>query len=151
MAGTCLYYQEKGRIKMFLAKRPPDKPYPHKYVLGWGGHLEKGETPEQALLRELSEEMPLVKKKNLRDIKNICSILETVAGNVTGARGTIFLVRISKKKAGEIIRNTRLLKESYDAKFVPLEEIEKIHSASPEKFLPHYVPAIPHLREWLRK
>jgi len=49
--------------KILLEKRPPDsKVYPNCWDTP-GGHLESNETPEQALVREMKEELNIVCKR----------------------------------------------------------------------------------------
>lgn len=47
---------EKGKILLYLRDNKPDIPFPNHWDL-FGGFIETGETPEQALLRELKEEL----------------------------------------------------------------------------------------------
>jgi 8-oxo-dGTP diphosphatase len=45
--------------RVLICRRRADQPHPLKWEFP-GGKVEKGETPEQALLRELSEELAIV-------------------------------------------------------------------------------------------
>ncbi len=53
-----LFYDDKGNI--IMQERPKEK-VGHKYGF-FGGHIEKEETPEQALIREIKEEMGIILK-----------------------------------------------------------------------------------------
>jgi 8-oxo-dGTP diphosphatase len=47
---------DKGEILLYLRDNKPDIPFPNHWDL-IGGHVEEGETPEEALLREVKEEL----------------------------------------------------------------------------------------------
>lgn len=47
---------DKGEFLLYLRDNKPDIPYPNHWDLV-GGHVEEGETPEQALIREVKEEL----------------------------------------------------------------------------------------------
>ena len=49
---------EKGEILLYLRDNKPEIPFPNHWDL-IGGHLEEGETPEQALVREVKEELAI--------------------------------------------------------------------------------------------
>ena len=49
---------DKGEILLYLRDNKPDIPFPNYWDL-IGGHVEEGETPEEALLREVKEELDL--------------------------------------------------------------------------------------------
>jgi len=51
-----LLFDRAGRLLIYLRDANPAIPFPNHWDL-FGGHLETGETPEQALLREVKEEI----------------------------------------------------------------------------------------------
>ena len=53
-----LLFDRKGRLLIYLRDDKPEIPFPNHWDF-FGGHLEKGETPEQALVREIKEELGL--------------------------------------------------------------------------------------------
>lgn len=59
---ACALIDVDGRV--LLAKRPAGKPMPHLWEFP-GGKIEENETPEQAIIRELDEELGI-------DTKSTC-------------------------------------------------------------------------------
>jgi 8-oxo-dGTP diphosphatase len=51
-----LLFDCNGRLVVYLRDNNPAIPFPNHWDL-FGGHLEAGETPEQALVREVREEV----------------------------------------------------------------------------------------------
>jgi 8-oxo-dGTP diphosphatase len=49
---------DKGEFLLYLRDNKPDIPFPGYWDL-IGGHVEEGETPEEALVREVKEELDL--------------------------------------------------------------------------------------------
>ena len=49
---------DKGEILLYLRDNKPDIPFPNYWDL-IGGHVEEGETPEEALVREVKEELDI--------------------------------------------------------------------------------------------
>jgi len=49
---------DEGKFLLYLRDNKPDIPFPDHWDL-IGGHIEEGETPEEALLREVKEELDL--------------------------------------------------------------------------------------------
>jgi 8-oxo-dGTP diphosphatase len=49
---------DKGEILLYLRDNRPDIPFPNHWDL-IGGHVEEGETPEKALVREVKEELDI--------------------------------------------------------------------------------------------
>lgn len=51
-----IFENDKGEILLYLRDNKPGIPFPNHWDL-IGGHLEEGETPEEALVREVKEEL----------------------------------------------------------------------------------------------
>jgi mutator protein MutT len=51
-----LLFDRDGRLLIYLRDNKPDIPFPNCWDF-FGGHVEAGETPEQALAREVKEEL----------------------------------------------------------------------------------------------
>jgi 8-oxo-dGTP diphosphatase len=47
---------DKGELLLYLRDNKPGIPFPQHWDL-FGGHVEEGETPEEALVREIKEEL----------------------------------------------------------------------------------------------
>ena len=53
---AALLFDRDGRLLVYLRDSKPDIPFPNHWDF-FGGHVEDGETPEQALVREVREEI----------------------------------------------------------------------------------------------
>jgi 8-oxo-dGTP diphosphatase len=51
-----IFENDKGEFLLYLRDGKPGIPFPHHWDL-IGGHIEEGETPEEALVREVKEEL----------------------------------------------------------------------------------------------
>lgn len=51
-----IFENDKGELLFYLRDNKPGIPFPRHWDL-FGGHAEEGETPEQALVREVREEL----------------------------------------------------------------------------------------------
>jgi 8-oxo-dGTP diphosphatase len=57
-----LLFDRRGRLLIYLRDDKAEIPFPNHWDL-FGGHLEMGETPEQALVREVKEELGISLRK----------------------------------------------------------------------------------------
>ena len=55
-AGVLFYDRHKQRVLLFRRDNTPTIPFPDSIDI-LGGHIEEGETPEQAVVREMAEEL----------------------------------------------------------------------------------------------
>ena len=55
---SILFVNDHRQVLLFLRDNKPDIPFPGHWDIP-GGHLEKGETPEQCIIREMKEEIDL--------------------------------------------------------------------------------------------
>ena len=62
---------DKGEFLLYLRDNKPDIPFPGYWDL-IGGHVEEGETPEQALVREVKEELDIDLKEYRFFKKYVC-------------------------------------------------------------------------------
>jgi 8-oxo-dGTP diphosphatase len=62
---------DKGELLLYLRDNKPDIPFPDHWDL-IGGHVEEGETPEEALVREVKEELDIDLKEYAFYKKYIC-------------------------------------------------------------------------------
>jgi 8-oxo-dGTP pyrophosphatase MutT (NUDIX family) len=60
-----IFENDKGEFLFFLRDNKPGIPFPLHWDL-FGGHVEEGETPEEALVREVKEEITLLEGKYAR-------------------------------------------------------------------------------------
>lgn len=51
-----LLFDPHGRLLVYLRDNRPDIPFPNHWDF-FGGHVEEGETPDEALVREVKEEL----------------------------------------------------------------------------------------------
>jgi 8-oxo-dGTP diphosphatase len=59
-----IFENDKGELLFYLRDNKPAIPFPQHWDL-FGGHIEDGETPEEALIREVKEEL----NYDLKDFK----------------------------------------------------------------------------------
>lgn len=62
---------DKNEFLLYLRDNKPDIPFPDHWDL-IGGHVEEGETPEEALVREVKEELDIDLKEYVFYKKYVC-------------------------------------------------------------------------------
>lgn len=67
---SIIFVNSRSQVLLLLRDDLPDLPYPNMWDVP-GGHVEKDETPEECIVREMQEEMNLV----IHDVK-IFSVIE---------------------------------------------------------------------------
>jgi len=67
---SIIFVNSRSQVLLLLRDDLPDLPYPNMWDVP-GGHVEKDETPEECIVREMQEEMNLI----IHDVK-IFSVIE---------------------------------------------------------------------------
>jgi 8-oxo-dGTP diphosphatase len=80
-----------GRV--LVQRRPPGKPLAELWEFP-GGKVESGETPENALIRELREELAI-------EVTGACLAPATFASHPLGDRHLVLLLYVCRKWSGE--------------------------------------------------
>ena len=109
---------DNGEILLYLRDNKPSIPFPHHWDL-FGGHIEKGETPEQALVREIKEELNI----DLNDFK-FFKKYECMEGDAYPNIKYIYLGKINKSI------NQLKLKEGERLQFFSKDEIPNVKFAN---------------------
>lgn len=55
---SIIFFNDKRQVLLFLRDNIPDLPYPNMWDVP-GGHVERNESPEKCIVREMKEEMNL--------------------------------------------------------------------------------------------
>lgn len=108
----------KGEILLYLRDNNPNIPFPHHWDL-FGGHIEEGENPEQALKREIKEELDL----DLEDF-HFFKRYECSEGDVNPNIKYVFVGKINKATS-ELTLN-----EGERLQFFTKDEIPKVKFAN---------------------
>lgn len=117
IAAVILENDEK-EILLYLRDNKPDIPFPHHWDL-FGGHVEEDETPEQALVREVKEELGL----NLVEYK-FFKKYECLEGDVSPNIKYVYTGRIN------LPVNKLTLLEGERLQFFPRDEIVNVKFAN---------------------
>jgi 8-oxo-dGTP diphosphatase len=105
---------DKGEFLLYLRDNKPDIPFPDYWDL-IGGHVEDGETPEQALIREVKEELDIDLKEYTFYKKYVCL-------------------------TGDAYENTKYI---YSGRInLPIEEITLLEGVRPQFFSKEEIPHV---------
>jgi 8-oxo-dGTP diphosphatase len=105
---------DKGEFLLYLRDSKPEIPFPDYWDL-IGGHVEEGETPEQALVREVKEELDIDLKEYEFYKKYVCL-------------------------TGDAYENTKYI---YSGKInLPIEEITLLEGVRPQFFSKEEIPDV---------
>jgi mutator protein MutT len=88
-----LLFDLEGRLLIYLRDNKPGIPFPDRWDF-FGGHLEAGETPEEALVREVKEELG-VELKNWRFFRRY----DCLEGDAYPNRKHIYHARVDRTVA----------------------------------------------------
>lgn len=109
-----IFENDKGEFLLYLRDNKPTIPFPDHWDL-IGGHVEEGETPEQALVREVKEELGM----DLKDYK-FYKRFECLTGDAYENIKYIYTGRIN----------------------IPLEEITLYEGVKPQYFSAEEIPHV---------
>lgn len=105
---------DKGEFLLYLRDNKPDIPFPDHWDL-IGGHVEEGEKPEEALVREVKEELDI-------DIKDYSFYKKYVC------------------LTGDAYENTKYI---YTGKInLPIEEVSLLEGVRPQYFSREEIPFV---------
>jgi isopentenyldiphosphate isomerase len=129
-------FNSKGEV--LLQKRAADKDYwPGYWDISAAGHLSEGETPEQAILREMEEEIGI--KVKLSQLKKVCVRKESKNIPERGYHNNEFQHAYLYKFDGGAQQVKLSDGEVELVKFVPIEELERElkDTELSKKYVPH--------------
>ncbi|MES2621243.1 MAG: NUDIX domain-containing protein [Bacteroidota bacterium] len=86
---ACLLFDKNGKLLIYLRDDKPGISFPNHWDL-FGGIIEEGETPEQALVREVKEEIGI----DLKEFK-FFKTFDCVEGDIQPNRKYIYYVQIN--------------------------------------------------------
>ena len=125
-------YNPKGEILLQL--RAKDKAlYPNMWDISSAGHVQSGEEPFEAGLREIQEELGLkLKKEDLQffKIRREMSVYRKIKNNE-------FCYLYFLKYEGDAKKLKLQEEEVQQVKFLPASKIEKELMLNPKKYVPH--------------
>lgn len=80
LVATCLLLDKEGKLLVYQRDNKPTIPFPNHWDL-FGGIVENGETPEQALVREIQEELG-IRLENFQKFRVYTCLIGDVRPNV---------------------------------------------------------------------
>ena len=149
--GAHLWIVKDGKI--LLQKRAYTKEiYPGKFDVACAGHVKAGETPKQALIRELKEELSI----NAKEDEFIFLFKDRLITKVPEKRiisrevNSVFLYEFN----GDL-NDLKLQKEEVDSiKLFEIDKLKQLLKEKPEMFVDNYdyfMKAIERIEEYLKK
>ncbi len=132
VAHIWIYNKEKGMLLQWRAAQK--KLFPSRWDIGAAGHVDSGEQPEKAAIRETREEIGLKIKPEDLDFWKIKKMRyrEEREGIVNNEFCYAYLLRISGQEDFRLEE-----KEVTDLKFFSLKDLKKELKKESEKFVPH--------------
>jgi 8-oxo-dGTP diphosphatase len=131
---------DKGEFLLYLRDNKPDIPFPNHWDL-IGGHVEEGETPEEALVREVKEELDI----DLKDY-SFYKKYECLTGDAYENIKYIYSGKINLP-----IRKVTLL-EGVRPQYFSREEIPNVKFANILKFIVmEYISDSNENRKWVKR
>lgn len=106
---TALLFDRNKRLLIYLRDNKPSIPFPNHWDL-FGGHIERGEQPEQALSREIAEELG-VKVQDFKKFRDYTCLSGDAFPNIKH----VYWARIDSVPAELTLREGQAL-ESIDLK-----------------------------------
>jgi len=114
--GSVIILEKEGKFLLQLRADSPKINHPNTWGL-FGGNIEEGETPIEAIIREIKEELELeLKEESIEKVNEFIS-----------EKRDIFIFKTTLEKNLSEIK----LNEGQDMKLFSLEEIFKLENASP--------------------
>jgi mutator protein MutT len=106
---TALLFDRNGQLLIYLRDDKPTIPFPNHWDL-FGGHVEPGELPEEALIREIREELAI----ELSEYRHIADF-ECIEGDVAPNTKHVFVARTPRAAAELVLQEGQRL-EAIDLK-----------------------------------
>lgn len=115
---TAILLDRNGDLLVYLRDDKPTIPFPNHWDL-FGGHVERGESPEQALVREIQEELGI----HLSDFHKFRTY-ECLEGDVRPNIKHVFWTQL------DVLAEDLILYEGQRLVGIPLKDRANIHFAN---------------------